>query len=281
MTFTMIDDGTIKAYANACLLNKPTNNDQLLGVYDFTTGDNQIKASNVVPGIKIGDITSTSLKFKFINDEIQIRNWPTAISITGGSCINIPITKQATASAFNISKIDVTLRRGGKKPIQMNFGSAVNSSQITFAKDTPFGRIGYHTYSLMEGAVGTGVSATLIPAVNNLTTQYLSIGTTANAVSDTVYIDKIEVYGTVSINTSTNNSESESNYKVFVNSNNKIFVQAPEKSQIDVYNLMGQQLQQFFTSTANENIATQLCAGTYLVRLTVDGQVKTQKIIIR
>jgi len=280
--YSMIDDGTIKAFANACMLNKPSNNNQLLGVYDFTTGGNQLKASNVVSGITMGDITSSSLKFKFINDELRITNCTTAISITGGSCINIPITKLGSASAFNISKVDVTLKRLAKKPIQMNFGNTINSNQITFAKKTLFGKIGYHTYSLMEGTIGTIGTAGLIPEVNSLATQYLSIGTQADRLSDTVYIDKIEVYGTVNLKTtSSNNDIIGINYKVFVNSNNQIVVQAPEKSQIDLYNLIGQHTKKIITTSANEIIENKLSAGYYVVKLTVEGHTLKQKIVIR
>ena len=349
--YSMIDDGTIKAFANACLLNKPSNNNQLLGVYDFTTGANQLKASNVMPGLTMGDITTKLLRFSYKNDKIEIKNWPSAISISGGSCINIPITKLGTASAFNISKVDVTLRRSAnKKPIQMNFGNAVNATQIAFAKDTPFGRKGYHTFSLLEGTVGTGKAAVLIPEVTSTATQYFSIGTATAGVNDTVYIDKIEVYGTVKypitansnnalmgsvsggitecgaldtlnaipkvgyrfvnwtengtevskVNpyvftvtsprtlianfttiTGINDSESESDYKVFVNSNNQIIVQAPEKSQVDVCNLMGKKIKKIITSSANETISSVFLPGAYIIMLTVDGKSIMQKIVIR
>jgi len=284
--YTMIDDGTINAYANTCIANSPLSENRLLGVYDFTTGVNQSKASNVVTGIALGDITSTStsLKFKFTNNELKITNWPSTISNVSGSCINIPISKLATAKAFNISKVDVTLRRAYKRSIQMSYGNAVNSSQITFAKDSTYGKTVSLTYSLLEGTVGKGVTVSLIPEVSNSAKQYLSIRTSAKGLFDEVSVEKIEVYGTITYPNdiiTNNDSESESYYKVFVNSNNQITVHAPEKSQVDVCNLMGKQIKKIITSSANETISSSFLPGTYLVVLTVDGKIKKQKIVIR
>lgn len=173
--------------------------DVLLGKYDFTTGADQLKASSVSDGITMGDIVidPAKLTVNYFGDAVEISNWASAMNISTGKCINIPLTKTANASEFNVSRVDITFKRTTANKIQINFGNEINTfDSRAYTAATLHGTSDYATYSLTEGI---GTNAVLIPAKTDVNTLYLSIGTMSASTSEVVYVDKIEIYGTVSI----------------------------------------------------------------------------------
>lgn len=189
----------------ACFASPVSAEDILLGEYDFTTGTDQLKASNVADGVLLGDIVidGSKLTSNFTGDAVELSNWATFMAISNGKCINVPVTKSGSANEFNISRVDVTLKRSEGKKIQINFGNEVNTyDSKTFAAGTLIGNDTYATYSLTENTNtgNAGVSVIPVPAVTGTETLYLSIGTMATLTTDVVYVDKIAVYGTVDIN---------------------------------------------------------------------------------
>jgi hypothetical protein len=176
----------------------------LLGQYEFTTGANQLKASNVADGITMGDlvIDPTKLTLNYSSDAIEISNWTKYMNIGDGRCINVPVTKSGNASEFNISRIDIVLKRTTANKLQINFGPTVNTyASRTYASSSLQGTPTYATYTLNENTPGTSpvVTTDLIPAKTDANTLYLSIGTQSASPTEVVYIDKIEVWGTVSV----------------------------------------------------------------------------------
>jgi hypothetical protein len=173
--------------------------DVLLGQYEFTTGANQLKASSVADGITMGDlvIDPTKLTLNYSSDAVEISNWGTFLGISAGRCINVPVTKSANASEFNISRIDIVLKRTTANKFGINFGNEVNTFDFkTYLAATLHGTSSYATYALTEG---TGTGAVLIPAKTDANTLYFSIATMSASTSEVVYFDKIEVWGTVSL----------------------------------------------------------------------------------
>lgn len=173
--------------------------DVLLGTYNFTTGADQLKASGVADGITMGDIIidPTKLTANYSSDAIEISNWATSMNISAGKCINLPLTKAASASEFNVSRIDIVLKRTTANKLQINFGNEANTfDSKTYTAATLHGTSSYATYALTEA---TGTGAVLIPAKTDANTLYLSIGTMSSSSAEVVYIDKIEIYGTVNV----------------------------------------------------------------------------------
>lgn len=173
--------------------------DVLLGAYNFTTGADQLKASGVADGITMGDIVidPAKLSANYSSDAVEISNWGTFLGISGGKCVNVPITKSANASEFNISRIDIVLKRTTANKFGINFGNEVNTFDFkTYLAATLHGTSDYATYVLTEG---TGTGTVVIPAKTDVNTLYLSIGTMSASTAEVVYIDKIEIYGTVSL----------------------------------------------------------------------------------
>jgi hypothetical protein len=173
--------------------------DVLLGKYDFTTGADQLKASSVSDGITMGDIIidPTKLTVNYSSDAVEISNWGTFLGIGAGKCVNVPVTKSGNASEFNISRIDIVLKRTTANKFGVNFGNEVNTYDFkTYLAATLHGTSDYATYSLVEG---TGTNAVIIPAITDANTLYLSIGTMSTSTTEVVYIDKIEVWGSVSL----------------------------------------------------------------------------------
>lgn len=173
--------------------------DVLLGTYNFTTGADQLKASGVANGITMGDIIidPTKLTANYSSDAIEISNWATSMNISAGKCINLPLTKAASASEFNVSRVDIVLKRTTANKIQINFGNEANTfDSKAYTAATLHGTSSYATYALTEA---TGTGSVVIPAKTDANTLYLSIGTMSASNTEVVYIDKIEIYGTVNV----------------------------------------------------------------------------------
>ncbi|MEA4982620.1 MAG: hypothetical protein VB066_07870 [Paludibacter sp.] len=173
--------------------------DVLLGTYNFTTGADQLKASGVADGITMGDIVIDPAKLtaNYSSDAIEISNWATSMNISAGKCINIPLNKAASASEFNVSRVDIVLKRTTANKIQINFGNEANTfDSKTYTATTLHGTSSYATYALTEA---TGTGSVVIPAKTDANTLYLSIGTMSASNTEVVYIDKIEIYGTVNV----------------------------------------------------------------------------------
>ena len=183
--------------------------DILMGQYDFTTGADQLKASNVATGIAMGDIivgTGTApITSAFNGDAIETSNWQNFMNIAVGKCVNLSITKQSNATEFNVSKIVVTLKRTTAAKFQINYGAAANAvTYKTYAAAALHGSSTYAPITFTENinTGNTGVTVSAIPAVTDATPQFITIGTMYLAPSTTtevVYMDKIEVWGTVTI----------------------------------------------------------------------------------
>jgi hypothetical protein len=184
--------------------------DILMGQYDFTTGTDQLKASSVTQGITMGDIvvgTGTApITSTFNGGAIETSNWSSFMNIAVGKCVNLSITKQSNATEFNVSKIVVTLKRTIPTKFQINYGGAANTTTSrTYAAGTLHGTNSFTPITFTENinTGNTGVSVSAIPAVTDATPQFISIGTmyiaATSSAAEIVYIDKIEVWGTVTI----------------------------------------------------------------------------------
>ena len=185
--------------------------DGLLGQYDFTTGANQLKASNVTSGIIMGDIIvgtgSSPITATFTGDAMETTNWQNYMNIAVGKCVNLSITKQSNAAEFNVSKIVVTLKRTTPTKFQINYGAAANAiTNRTYAAGTLHGTSTYTSIIFTENTNtgNTGVSVSPMPAVIDATPQFISIGTmyaSTSSAAELVSIDKIEVFGSVKLAT--------------------------------------------------------------------------------
>ena len=183
--------------------------DILMGQYDFTTGTDQLKASSVTQGITMGDIvvgTGTApITSTFNGDAIETSNWQNFMNIAVGKCVNLSITKQSDATEFNVSKFVITLKRTTAAKFQINYGAVANTTTSrTYAAAALHGTSTYAPITFTENTNtgNTGVSVSAIPAVTNATPQFFSIGTmylAPSTATEVVYIDKIEVWGTVTI----------------------------------------------------------------------------------
>jgi outer membrane protein assembly factor BamB len=71
------------------------------------------------------------------------------------------------------------------------------------------------------------------------------------------------------------------NTQVFVNAQNQITIIAPEKTTYNIYNAVGQQIENGQTTTKLQTVNCKLSSGAYFVALKVNGQREIQKIIIR
>jgi acetyl esterase/lipase len=210
------EDVTLKIYSFAkSVFDTPDvlmpGTDGLLGQYDFTTGANQLKASNVTSGIIMGDIIvgtgSSPITATFTGDAMETTNWQNYMNIAVGKCVNLSITKQSNAAEFNVSKIVVTLKRTTPTKFQINYGAAANAiTNRTYAAGTLHGTSTYTSIIFTENTNtgNTGVSVSPMPAVIDATPQFISIGTmyaSTSSAAELVSIDKIEVFGSVKLAT--------------------------------------------------------------------------------
>jgi predicted RNA-binding protein with TRAM domain len=174
--------------------------DILMGQYEFTTGiSTQLKATSVTQGITMDDIVvgtgSAPINSTFAGGVIETSNWINSMGISSGKCVNLSITKGSNASEFNVNTIIVTLKRTTANKIQINFGAAANTASAKmYAATGSVGTTSYVAYTFTEA---TGTGAVAVPAVTTTTPQFFAIGTQSASTSEVVYIDKIEVWGTV------------------------------------------------------------------------------------
>ena len=189
--------------------------DVLIGQYEFTTGADQTKATSVAAGITlsdiiigVGNIPANAISATYSNNEIITSNWGTSPNIGSAGAkktVMFTITKDVTASEFNVARVDITFVRsvdpiGTNGKIQLNYGTTAypTNTGMTYQSAGNVGTVAYGTYSMTETATATAPARTLIPAVLTTTPQYLAIGFGANTITETITIDKIEVWGTVS-----------------------------------------------------------------------------------
>jgi acetyl esterase/lipase len=257
----------------------------LLGQYDFTTGANQLKASNVAAGIAMGDIVvgtgSSPITSTFTGDAIETSNWQNYMNIAVGKCVNLSITKHSNAAEFNVSKIVVTLKRTTPTKFQINYGSAANTTSYrTYAAATLHGTNSYTPISFTENinTGNTGVTVSAIPAVTDGTTQFIAIGTmyaSTSSAAEVVSIDKIEVFGTVKLATreeinNVNSIKVWSSYK-------SINIIGLNQSDLKIFDISGLIVFQKNKISNNYRI-TNLKQGIYFIN--IDNSYK-QKIIIQ
>lgn len=226
--------------------------DMLLASYEFTTGPDQLKSSDVTPGMIFDDIIvgtgSNPITATFADDALETTNWGTGMNISTGKCINIPLGKLASADEFQINAVKVTLKRDEAKKMQINWGDEANTfDHVVYNKPANLGTDEYTAFTLT-----TTEGPYAITPISDNGTRYLSIGTLASSTAKVVYIDKIEVWGTVSLITEPS----------IVSDQNSIAVRASQGSSYDFpVNLSG----------ANLTASTQLSmVGTDAASFSVD-----------
>ena len=262
--------------------------DILMGQYDFTTGADQLKASNVASGIAMGDIvvgTGTApITSTFNGDAIETSNWSSFLNIGQGKCVNLSITKQANATEFNVSKFVVTLKRTSAAKIQINFGNEANTFDFkAYAAGALHGTSTFAPITLTENTNtgNTGVSVTSMPAVTDATPQFISIGTmylaATSSPAEVVYIDKIEVWGTVTT-TTTEVTELKNSQKITVKSTGVELI-GFEGEKLNVYNLVGVKIFEINKLTNTENFYIKN-KGSYIINIQGAGKSISKKILL-
>ena len=284
------EDVTMKIYTFAkSIFGTPTvvipDSELLLGQYDFTTGVDQLKASNVTAGIAMGDIvvgTGTApITSTFSGNAMETSNWQNYMNIAVGKCVNLSITKQSNAAEFNVSRIVVTLKRTTPAKFQINYGSAANTTSYrTYAAGTLHGTNSYTPITFTENinTGNTGVSVSAMPAVTDATPQFIAIGTmyaSTSSAAEVVSIDKIEVFGTVKLATreeinNVNSIKVWSSYK-------SINIIGLNQSDLKIFDISGLIVSQKNKISNNYRI-TNLKQGIYFIN--IDNSFK-QKIIIQ
>lgn len=172
--------------------------DVIIGQYDFTTGANQLKATNVSSGVTMGDIVvggTSPITAVYTGDALETSNWGTFMSISAGKNLNFSITKISPADSFNVSKVEIILKRTTANKLQLNYGATAAFGIKTYGSSTLFGTATYSTYTLTENTPVSGTN--LIPFTT--TSQSFAIGTMSASINEIVTIDQIKVYGKVSI----------------------------------------------------------------------------------
>lgn len=174
--------------------------DVLLGQFEFTTGANQTKPTSVTAGLTFSDIIINSAKVtsNYTGDAVETSNWGTTFNVNTGRCVQFSVTKDATLSEFNVSRVDVTYKRAvaATKKMQLNAAAFLNPNTLKpFSADVAYVGPGFEVCSMTEALQA-------IPAVTDATPQYLAVASQATATTDVVTIDKIEIYGTVTANLS-------------------------------------------------------------------------------
>ncbi len=106
--------------------------DVLLGQYEFTTGANQDKATNVVSGLTFsGALEYTSsiyITAVYENDAVVTTGWlASSQNIGRGQCIQFTINKDVTLDQFQVSTIKVLYKRGDADANQKNTLSVSSS----------------------------------------------------------------------------------------------------------------------------------------------------------
>ena len=179
--------------ASVSLLNAQ---DVLLGQYEFTTGANQDKATDVVTGLTFSgalDYTNASyITAVYENDAVVTTGWLASSQNLGrGQCVQFTINKDVTLEQFKVSNIRIYYKRGGVDANQKN--------TLSVAEGVNDGA--YKIWSaLVVPYVGTDFEILTIesatypyPTVTDNNPRYFAFAPQA---SNPFTIDKIEVWGT-------------------------------------------------------------------------------------
>jgi len=283
------EDVTLKIYSFAkSVFGTPDvlmpGTDGLLGQYDFTTGANQLKASNVTSGIAMGEVIvgtgSSPITATFTGDVMETSNWQNYMNITVGKCVNLSITKQSNAAEFNVSKIVVTLKRTTPTKFQINYGAAANAiTNRTYAAGTLHGTNTYTSIIFTENTNtgNTGVSVSAMPAVIDATPQFISIGTmyaSTSSAAEVVSIDKIEVYGSVKL--TTNEKTNRVNSIKVRSADKSIIINGLNQSDLKIFDISGL-IVSHKNKISNNFSITNLKQGIYFIN--IDNSFN-QKIIV-
>ena len=263
------------------------NTEGLLGQYEFTTGTDQLKASNVAAGIAMDDIVvgtgSAPITATFTGDGMETSNWQNYMNVAVGKCVNLSITKQSNAAEFNVSKIVVTLKRTTPTKFQINYGSVANTTtNRTYAAGTLHGTSTYSPITFTENinTGNTSITVSAIPAVTDGTTQFISIGTmyaSTSTSAEVVSIDKIEVYGTVKLATESAINKIKQG-RIWAHENT-INIDGYFQSGLKVYDISGKIISQINKISGSQTI-TSLKQGIYFVKIIGDNSF-TQKILFK
>ncbi|MFA5417988.1 MAG: T9SS type A sorting domain-containing protein [Bacteroidales bacterium] len=175
----------------------------LLGTYEFTTGDNQTKPSNVQTGVQLSDViftaTSTTVTATYANDAIET-TWNKAINFGNSNCLQFYLKNGKTDVGFDITRIEITVKRTGPAAkFRIAHGNLVNPNTDTYNSSDPLiGLADYATYNFNENTKDPSVTGSVSPVapVFGSDSVYIAIATTSNPNgSEIVSIDKIEVFG--------------------------------------------------------------------------------------
>ncbi|MEA4936982.1 MAG: T9SS type A sorting domain-containing protein [Paludibacter sp.] len=169
--------------------------DVLLGQYEFTTGANQDKATNVVSGLTFSgalDYTNaTYITAVYQNDAVVTTGWiANSQNIGRGQCIQFTINKDVTLEQFKVSSIKIYYKRGGADANQKNTLSVSPSLndgatlKIWSALVVPY--VG-PDFEILN------IESANFPTVTDNNLRYFSFAPQA---SNPFTIDKIEVWGT-------------------------------------------------------------------------------------
>jgi hypothetical protein len=175
--------------------------DVLLGQYEFTTGANQDKATNVVSGLTFSSaLEYTNINYitaVYENDAVVTTGWlASSQNIGRGQCVQFTINKDVTLDQFQVSTIKVLYKRGGADANQKNtlsVSSAVNDGayKIWSAVVVPYVGPDFDTLTI-ESATNP------YPTVTDNSPRYFSFVPQA---SNPFTIDKIEVWGAYAVAT--------------------------------------------------------------------------------
>ena len=170
--------------------------DVLLGQYEFTTGANQDKATNVVSGLTFSgalEYTNTAyITAVYQNDAVVTTGWiNNSQNLNRGQSIQFTINKDVTLEQFKVSNIKIYYKRGGADANQKNtlsVSSAVNDGtyKIWSAVVVPYVGPDFEILTI-ESATN------LYPTVTDNNPRYFAFAPQA---SNPFTIDKIEVWGT-------------------------------------------------------------------------------------
>jgi len=175
----------------------------LLGTYEFTTGENQTKPSNVQTGIQLSDIIftpgSTTVTGTYAGDAFET-TWNKAINFGNSNCIQFYLKNDKSDTGFDITRISITLKRTGPaSKFRVTYGSVINSNTDMYnANDPLIGSTDFATYIFNENTKDPSVTGAVnpVPPVFGSDSMYLAFATISNPnASETVTIDKIEIYG--------------------------------------------------------------------------------------
>lgn len=175
----------------------------LLGSYEFTTGENQTKPSNVQAGVVLSDIIftpkSTTVTATYTGDAVETK-WNKAINFGNSNCVQFYLKNDKADTGFDVTRITITLKRTGPATkFRVAFGSAVNPNADMYnANDPLIGTTDYVTYNFQENTKDASVTGAVspVPPVFGGDTVYIAFATVSDpAGSETVTIDKVEVYG--------------------------------------------------------------------------------------